>query len=514
MAFVQDGLTHGILYTDFYQLTMAQLYFKMGMHETNAQFEYFFRTCPDYGAHKAGYCIMAGTSWLQEWMSDVKVDKQSIQKLRDHTGKSGKPIFSDDFLDWFEENGNFNRITMEGIAEGRVIHPNVPALVVRGPLAMAQILESPLLNHMNYPILIATKASRVKRAGADKMTIEFGMRRAQSEAANAGARAALIGGADFTSNTGISYKLGLPPKGTHAHSMVQAFMSLGRGELEAFRAYADVYPDNCILLVDTINTLESGIPNAIKVFEELRSKGHTPVGIRLDSGDLAYLSIQASMMLDKAGFGDVSIVLSNKLDELVLMQIIKQIKEEAPPAGVDPDKLINRLVYGVGTRLITSRGEGALDGVYKLTAIEQEGKWIPALKLSETPGKTLNPGKKNVWRLYDKNNKAIADCLSTGDEDLRTYSSIHLHHPVDYTRSRALDATSLGRIEQLHVPLFKNGGIREKEASIDQMRKIRRADEEYLDSGVKRFINPHIYHVSLTRKLWELKQDLIEQAKK
>ena len=353
----------GILFTDQYQLTMAQLYYRVGLHEKPAQFDHFFRKYPDYGLHKAGYCVSAGLEWLLDWMQGVHFRQEDINFLRAQLGRTGERKFGDDFLGWLQDNGTFDGITMRAVPEGRVVHPQVPLTVVQGPLAMAQILETPLLNHLNFQTLIATKAARIREAGRGQLLLEFGMRRAQEKSANAGARAALIGGADFSSNAGISHVLGYPPKGTHAHSMVQVFMALGEGELEAFRAYADVYPDDCTLLVDTIDTLESGVPNAIKVFEELRRKGHEPVGIRLDSGDLAYLSIQSAGMLDAAGFPDAKITLSNQLDELVIWQIITQIQEEAPRYGVDPDHLINRLVYGVGTRLITSAGQPALDGV-------------------------------------------------------------------------------------------------------------------------------------------------------
>jgi nicotinate phosphoribosyltransferase len=291
-------------------------------------------------------------------------------------------VFAKDFLDWLRKNCSFDGISLQAIPEGRVVHPNAPLTVVQGPLAMAQILETSLLNHINYQTLIATKAARIHESGRGQLMLEFGLRRGQEKGANAGTRAALIGGADYSSNVGISHVLGLPPKGTHAHSMVQLYMALGEGELEAFRAYAEVYPDNCLLLVDTINTLESGIPNAIRVFEELRRKGFEPVGVRLDSGDLAYLSIQAAKMLDQAGFPDTIIVLSNNLDELVIWQIITQIQEEAPRYGMDADHLIKRLVYGVGTRLIVSQGDPALDGVYKLVAVHDQGQWKPAIKIS------------------------------------------------------------------------------------------------------------------------------------
>ncbi|OUC08164.1 nicotinate phosphoribosyltransferase, partial [Litorilinea aerophila] len=312
------------LLTDMYQLTMAQLYFRMGMHEAEVQFDHFFRRYPDYDSHQAGYCINAGLAWLLDWMKEARFGQEEIEFLRAQRNSAGQPLFADDFLEWLGREGHFGHITLEAIPEGRVIHPNEPLTVVRGPLAMAQILETPLLNHLNYPILVATKASRMVEAGRGRPVLEFGLRRAQERGANAGARAALIGGAVFTSNVGVSYALGLPPKGTHAHSMVQLFMSKGLGELAAFRAYAEIYPDDCLLLVDTVDTLQSGVPHAIQVFEELRRQGHKPVGIRLASGDLAYLSIQAAKMLNDAGFPDTSIVLSSGLDELVIWQILTQ----------------------------------------------------------------------------------------------------------------------------------------------------------------------------------------------
>src|SRR3990172_8663816 len=335
-------IAEGFLFTDQYQLTMAQLYYRMGLHEKTCQFDHFFRNYPDYGLHKAGYCIVAGMEWLLDWMGTAQCRDEDIDYLRDQVGRTGRRVFADDFLVWLRKNGNFESLSLQAIPEGRVVHPNEPLTVVQGPMAIAQILETALLNHLNYQTLIATKAARINDSGRGQMMLEFGLRRGQDKGANAGTRAALIGGADFSSNVGVSHMLGFPPKGTHAHSMVQLFMALGQGELEAFRAYAEVYPDNCLLLVDTIDTLESGIPNAIKVFEELRRKGHKPIGVRLDSGDLAYLSIRAAKMLDEAGFPDASIVLSNQLDELVLWQIMTQLEQEAGRYGLDADKLINR----------------------------------------------------------------------------------------------------------------------------------------------------------------------------
>jgi nicotinate phosphoribosyltransferase len=514
MKQVDQQTMEGILFTDEYQLTMSHLYYRMGLHERPAQFEHFFRDYPDYGAHKAGYCINAGLEWLLAWMEQAHFRDVDVAYLRSQRGRTGRPVFGDDFLRWLRDHGDFRGISMRAIPEGRVIHPNEPLTTVEGPLAMAQILETSLLNHLNHQILIATKAARVHDSGRGRPVLEFGLRRAQGKGANAGTRAALIGGADFTSNVGVSHVLGYSPKGTHAHSMVQIFMSLGMGELAAFRAYAEIYPDDCLLLLDTIDTLESGLPNAITVFEWLRRQGHEPVGVRLDSGDLAYLSIQVAKALDQANFPDASIVLSNDLDELIIWQILTQIGEEAPRYGVDPDHLIKRLVYGVGTRLITSVGDPALGGVYKLVAVRDNGHWLPAIKISESPEKTPNPGYKHLWRIYDNRDKATADVMSLEDEDLRTAERVVLHHPSDHTKCRSLDRASISEAELLLVEVLREGKLMIDQPGIEEIRAVRKADVGRLDLGVRRLVNPHIYHVSLTEPLWSLKQQLIVSASK
>jgi nicotinate phosphoribosyltransferase len=298
--------------------------------------------------------------------------------------------------------------------------------------------------------------------------------------------------------------------------MVQLYLALGEGELEAFRAYADVYPDDCLLLVDTIDTLESGLPNAIRVFEELRRAGHEPVGVRLDSGDLAYLSIRAARMLDEAGFPEASIVLSNQLDELVIMQVLAQIEQEAPRYGVDADGLIGRLVYGVGTRLITSQGDAALDGVYKLVAVWQEDAWAPAIKLSETPAKVPNPGDKRAWRVYDRRGRATADLLALREEEPGEAESLVLRHPSQESTYRVLERAEVSSLEPLLVEVYREGALIGEQASIEApsveaMRARRQADLERLDPGVRRIVNPHVYHVSLTERLWGLKQAMIAE---
>jgi len=263
-------------------------------------------------------------------------------------------------------------------------------------------------------------------------------------------------------------------------------------------------------LVDTINTLESGVPNAIKVFEELRRKGHEPVGIRLDSGDLAYLSIQAALMLNAAGFPDTRIVWSNQLDEMIIWQIITQIQQEAPRYNLEPDSLIKRFVYGVGTRLITSAGDPALDGVYKLVAVhDHHGVWQPAIKISESVEKTLNPGDKRVWRIYDQRQKATADLVTLDDENPAEMGLIDLHHPTRHGVVRQLSRKDISGIEPLLVSVLEEGRLVYEIPTIEEMRHQRMADMERLDPGVKRLVNPHTYHVSLSRKLWNLKQELI-----
>jgi nicotinate phosphoribosyltransferase len=510
-----DRLTaEGALYTDEYQLTMAQLYYRMGIHKKLVQFDHFFRNYPDYGVHKAGYCINAGLEWLLDWMKSTRFRKKDIYYLSGQKGRAGKRLFHDDFLKWLLDNGDFSGISLKAIPEGRVIHAGAPITIVKGPLAMAQILETPLLNHLNYPILVATKAARLRERAGNQLILDFGLRRGHERGVNAGVRAALIGGVDFSSGVGISHVLGFPPKGTHAHSMVQTFMALGEGELGAFRAYADVYPDDCLLLVDTIDTLESGIPNAIKVFEELRRKGHRPFGVRLDSGDLAYLSIQASRMLDQAGFPEVFIVLSNQLDEVVISQIIHQIKDEASKFGVDPDSLIKRLAFGVGTRLVTSAGCAALDGVYKLVSVREGRKWLPAIKLTESITKIMNPGQKQLWRVYDNRGKATADMLALQDETFIDSDMVTLHHPTDQGVSRRLKRDQISRIEPLLEDVIKEGVILSDSPSIDEIRALRDADIEMLDAGVRRLMNPHIYHISLTEKLWNLKREMTEKIRR
>ncbi len=512
MGIAKRSWAERALFLDNYQLTMAQLYFRQGIHERPAQFEHFTRAYPNYGNHQAGYCIAAGLAWLLDWMDESFFTDDDIAALRSQRTATGAQLFDDDFLAWLRANGSFESLTVRAVPEGRVVHPNAPLTIVRGPLAIAQLLETSLLNHLNFQTLIATKASRMVEAARSRPVLEFGLRRSPEHAASAATRAALIGGADFSSNTGISHVLGVPPKGTHAHSLVQVFMALGEGELGAFRSYGAQYPDDCLLLVDTIDTLRSGIPNAITVFDELRAAGHRPLGVRLDSGDLAYLAIQSALLLDAAGYDETSIVLSSGLDELSIFQILAQIDQEAPRYNIDPTKLIARLSFGVGSKLTSSDGQPYLDGVYKMVAIEQEGSWRPAIKLSESPVKSQNPGDKDVVRVYDDRGRATADLLTTAGEKLPD-DVITLQHPIEHGVRRRLPADRISAVESLLTEVVVDGVRVGDEPDLSEIRARRDSDLDRLDPGVRRLVNPHTYHVSLTPKLWDLKQRLIAEAR-
>ena len=501
----------GLLGTDQYQLAMAHVYWSEGLADRPAQFDYFFRRYPDYGTHQAGYCIGAGLGWLLEWMEQVRFEAEDLELLASQETPTGNKRFDPGFLDWLAQHGRLDAVTVEAVPEGRVVHANAPIAVVRGPLAMTQILETPFLNRMNYPTLIATKAARVDDAARGNTVLEFGMRRGPHSGTHAGGRAALVGGADFTSNVALSHALGLDPKGTHAHSMVQAFLALGDDEAEAFRKFARLNPDECVLLVDTIDVLDSGVPNAIEVFQELRDAGHEPVGIRIDSGDLAYMTIQSAVLLNEAGFNDASIVLSSDLDELVIWQVLSQLEAEAPRYGLDPAALVGRVTFGVGTRLITSHGDSALGGVYKLVAIEdRSGDWRPAIKISESIEKMPVPGDKTVTRIYDQRSLATADIIAIRGEDPLAEDPIELYHPHSQVR-RSIEKGSVSDSEDLLETVFVNGRRADGRPDLEELRRRRRADLERLDPGVRRLVNPHIYHVSLTAAMKERQTSLVRE---
>lgn len=377
------------LLTDFYELTMANGYFKHGLKDKLACFDMFFRRIPDDG----GFAIMAGIEQLIEYLKNLKFDDSDIRYLR------SKNIFSEEFLDYLK-NFKFS-CDVWAIPEGTPIFPNEPIVTVIGPVIEAQFIETMVLLTINHQSLIATKANRVVRAAQGRDVMEFGSRRAQGyDGAIYGARAAYIGGCVGTACTISDKEFGVPATGTMAHSWVQMFTN----ELEAFRVYAETYPDNCTLLVDTYNTLKSGVPNAIKVFNEvIVPKGFRPKGIRIDSGDIAYLSKEARRMLDESGFHDCKIVASNALDETIIRDLLIE--------GAQVD------IFGVGERLITSRSEPVFGGVYKLVAVKEDGRIIPKIKLSDNVGKITNPGYKQVWRLFDKETgKAIADLITLNEE--------------------------------------------------------------------------------------------------
>lgn len=507
--------TRGPLFTDHYQLVMAQMYLREELAERAARFNYFFRSYPDYGSHQAGYCVTAGLGALLEWMAGFAVAPRHLDALRALTGPDGARLFDDAFLEWLG-GASFDDIEIHAVPEGRVVHPHVPVLSVTGPLAVAQLLETPLLNFLNYPTLIATKASRIVGSARGGSCLEFGMRRGAGSAVDEGARAAMIAGFDATSNVQASLDMGTTPKGTHAHSMVQAYMALGLGELEAFRAFARSYPDGCVLLVDTIDTLRSGMPNAITVFEELRAAGHEPVGVRLDSGDLAYLGVRAAKMLDDAGFEEASIVLSGELDELTIWQILTQMADDAASEGVDWPRLRDRLVYGVGTRLIVSEGDGALGGVYKLVALRGDDgeEWLPAIKVSDSPQKTPIGGLTTAWRLYDQNDAATADLVTAaGDQPFADRDTEELHHPHRDGVFRRLRQSEVSRVEALHALAFAGGAPVAPPQPVPELAARCADDVAALSAGVRRLVNPHTYHVSLDGSTKATQRELIELAR-
>ena len=375
--------------TDLYQLTMANGYLQKGLSEKRAVFDLFYRGSGGYS-----YAVAAGLEQAVQYLTDLRFEEKDLAYLR------SIGIFPDNFL---ERLKNF-RFTgdVRALPEGTVVFPYEPIMTVTAPICEAQLVEAALLNILNFQTLIATKARRICHAAAPASVLEFGLRRAQApDASLYGARAAVIGGCSSTSNVLCAKMFHLPPKGTHAHSWVMSFPT----ELDAFMAYADTYPDNCLLLVDTYDTLKSGVPNAIKVFDYLKGKGHKPVGIRLDSGDLAYLSKEARKMLDAAGHSDCKIFASSDIDENVLLALNSQ------DAKID--------VYGIGTKLITSFSNASLGGVYKLCAIEEGGVLVPKIKVSDSHDKTTDPGVKKTVRIY-RGGMAAADLICLADEKIDT----------------------------------------------------------------------------------------------
>lgn len=468
--------------TDFYELTMANGYFKNGFKDTIAYFDMFFRTIPDGG----GYVIMAGVEQLVDYFRNLSFSKEDIEYLR---GKG----FSEDFLDYL---ANFRfACDVWAVPEGTPIFPGEPIVKVKGPVIQAQFVETMVLLTINHQSLIATKANRVVRAAQGRAVMEFGSRRAQGfDGAVYGARAAYIGGCAGTACTISDEMFGTPALGTMAHSWVQLFDS----EYDAFKAYAEEYPDACTLLVDTYNVLHSGVPNAIKVFDEvLAPMGKRPKGIRIDSGDIAYLSRKARKMLDDAGYPDCSIVASNSLDEYIIRDMLLQ--------GAKVDS------FGVGERLITSSSSPVLGGVYKLCAVEKDGEIIPKIKLSENVQKITTPGNKRVYRLYDRESgKAAADLITLASETVDDSLPYELFDP-DFTWKRKTLTNYTAR--ELLEPLFRKGECVYKERNIEEIKSYCREQIDTLWDEVTRFENPHNYYVDLSQQLWDVKHELLRKNK-
>ena len=468
------------LLTDFYELTMGNGYLENGLADTVCCFDLYFRKVPDNG----GFAVMCGLEQAINYIKKLSFTDEDIAYLRD------KKIFSEKFLDYLR---NFkSSCDVWAIPEGTPVFPNEPLVIVKGPAIQAQLMETMLLLCINHQCLIATKAARIVKAADGRAVMEFGSRRAQgSDGAIYGARAAYIGGCAGTACTISDKEMGTPALGTMAHSWVQMFDS----ELDAFRAYAKCYPDACLLLVDTYNVLKSGIPNAIKVFNELRAEGHEPAGIRIDSGDITYLSRKARKMLDDAGFPNAKICISNSLDEYIIEDILRQ------GACIDS--------FGVGERLITSRSEPVFGGVYKLTAVEKDGQIIPKIKLSENVTKITTPDFKELWRFYDKTTgKAIADlitCYGEEVDDTKPYTIFDPEHP--YKKKTVTDFTA----KKLLVQIFDKGECVFESPSATEIRDFCHEQIGTLWSEVTRFENPHEYYVDLSKKLWDKKNDLLNE---
>ncbi|HHY64003.1 MAG TPA: nicotinate phosphoribosyltransferase [Clostridiaceae bacterium] len=472
------------LLTDFYELTMANGYFANGMKDKIAYFDMFFRNIPDEG----GFAIMAGIEQLIEYLSDLKFTDEDIEFLR------SKNIFDEEFLQYLK---NF-RFTCDvwAVPEGTPIFPNEPIVIVRGPVIEAQFIETMVLLIINHQSLVATKANRIVRASQGRAVMEFGSRRAQGTAAAIyGARAAYIGGCVGTACTISDKEFGVPALGTMAHSWVQMFPT----ELDAFRAYARTYPSECTLLVDTYNVLKSGVPNAIKVFrEEIVPRGFRPKGIRIDSGDITYLSKKARKMLDEAGFKDCKIIASNSLDEYVIRDMIIH--------GAQVD------LFGVGERLITSKTSPVFDGVYKLVAVEENGRIVPRIKVSENTAKITNPGFKTLWRFFDnETGTAIADLISEHDEVIDESQPYELFDP-EFTWKRK--TVTNFRAEKLLVKIFDKGRCVYESPKLEDIRRQCMEKVDKLWDEVKRFEYPHRYYVDLSLKLWNIKDRLLKEYSK
>ncbi len=462
------------LYTDLYELTMIQGYFFEGKKEDTAVFDYFFRTNPFGG----GYVIYAGLENVLHLLKNFKFP----QKALDFLASQG---FREEFLKYLQDFSFRGEI--HSAHEGEVIFPNEPVLRLEGNLMETQVIETLVLNILNFESLIATKASRIREAaGKDTMIADFGMRRAHSIASMQAARASIIGGFNSTSNVAAACMYGLSTTGTMAHSWVMSFGD----ELTAFRKYADLYPDKCVFLVDTYNTLESGVPNAIIVAKELETKGKKLLGIRLDSGDLAYISKKARKMLDDAGLEYVQIVASNQLDEI----LIRSLEEQG--ARID--------IFGVGTKLVTGYPDAALDGVYKIS----ENNSRPVMKISENIQKMTLPGKKNILRYTNDEGKSAGDAIILEDETARINE---FHHPLFPEKKKNVKDMSF---ERLLTPVMEDGEIKIPIVPVHEIADYTKQRLSKLDDSHKRFENPHVYKVGISEKLMNLRDRVRDEILK
>ncbi len=476
---VRDARNLSIL-TDFYELTMANGFFESGHKDTIGVFDAFFRRVPDGGS----FAISCGLEQAIDYMENLSFTENDIDYLR------SKNIFSEAFLDYLR---NFKFCCdVWAVEEGTPIFPKEPFMVVEGPMIQAQLLETALLILMDHPTLIATKANRIVRSAMGRPVQEFGARRAQGvDAANYGSRAAYIGGCVSSSNTMMERDMGIPASGTMAHSWVQSFDS----EYEAFETYARIYPDNTVLLVDTYNVIKSGIPNAIKVFDNvLAPMGKRPLGVRIDSGDIAYLSKRARAMLDAAGYKDCKIVASNALDEYIIRDLL-----------INDAKLDS---FGVGEKLITSRTSPVLGGVYKLVAVKKDGQYIPKIKISESFEKITIPYRKQIWRIYSKETgKAQADYMTVYDEDPSGLDEITIFSPLEPWKKQTL--TNI-YFKPLLVPIFRNGKKVYNSPALKDIRDFAMRQLDTLWDELKRLEYPHKYYVDLSQKLWDAQRRLLE----
>ena len=476
-----DNLT---MLCDFYELTMSNGYFKNGFYKRMTYFDVFFRNVPDNG----GFAIAAGREQVVDYIENLHFSKEDIDFLR------SKKIFDEEFLDYLKDFSFTGDIY--AVPEGTPVFPHEPILTVKAPAIEAQLIETYVLLAINHQSLIATKANRIVRAAEGRTVLEFGSRRAQgADGAVIGARAAYIGGCAGTACTLTDEKYGVPAGGTMAHSWVQMFDT----EYEAFKTYCEIYPENATLLVDTYNTLKSGIPNAIRVFKEvLLPKGITNCAIRLDSGDISYLSKKARKMLDEAGLTDCKIVASNSLDEYLIRDLVMQ------DAKVD--------IFGVGERLITAKSAPVFVGVYKLVAVEDEnGEIIPKIKISENIAKITNPHFKKLYRFYDKESgKAIADELCVYDEEIDDTKPRTIFDPDAVWKSKTLRGYTA---KNLHITVYKDGKLVYKLPKLNEIKQYCAEQIETLWDEVKRFENPHTYYVDLSKRLWNEKSRLLSEAK-